>query len=267
MSAAAAHSAVRSAGACERTTWGAPGRRPNRAASERTAASVTALGTAARIRSRVLVPPLGEGRLLAAREGERCQLGEGAHVHRPLEVDHLAHRLPVVRPAPLVELRLARAPEVEAHLVAQAQQEPALLLPGAHRALVAAHVARRQPVAQPALGLADELHGRLAHPDLLVQFAVQRLLERLPAAQPALRELPALAPGAAPEEDLRAVHQDDADVGAETVRVDDVRHGSAESDTEYARYRNGRGGWCFAAICPRLADPTPKWWSSTAVAR
>src|SRR6478672_2878131 len=225
MRSAAMSSAVRSAGARVRTTCGVPSCLPNRDASGPKARPSAGLrGVGALLRLGVLGPPLRKRRLLAARKGKPGELTERAHVHRALEVDDLAHRFPVRHPAPLVELRLAGAGKIEAHLALEAQQEPALLLPGAQRLLVAPHVARRQAVAQPALGLPDELHVRLRDADLLVQFAKQRLLERLPAAQPALRELPALAPGAPPEKDLRALHQDDADVGAETIRVDDVAH-------------------------------------------
>src|SRR6059058_4679185 len=84
-----------------------------------------------------------------------------ARVYGPLEVDDFAHRLPVRRPAPLVEFRLAGAAEIETDVAPfRAQQEPALLLTDAHRALIAADVARRQAVPQPPGRLADELEAR-----------------------------------------------------------------------------------------------------------
>src|SRR4029077_19726976 len=106
--------------------------------------------------------------------------------------------------------------------------EPALLLPRAHRLLVAPHVACRQAVAQPALGLTDELHLLLLDADLLLELAVQRLLEGLTAPQAPLRELPAAA-GTPAEEHLGIPHEHDTDVGAEAVRVDDVVHLGCQS--------------------------------------
>jgi len=108
--------------------------------------------------------------------------------------------------------------EIESRFCAlQPQQEPALLLADAHRMLVAADVARRQAVAQPTARMADELDLRLPEADLLIELAVQGLLGRLSGAHPALGKLPAAPAGAAAEEYLLAVHQDDADVAAKTV--------------------------------------------------
>ena len=166
----------------------------------------------------------------ATRKGELGELVESARVHRTLEVDDLFHGLPVLRPAKLVEFRFARAPEVEnGVLTRQAQEEPALLLPDAHRLLVTPYVALGQPVAQPAIGLPEERHVRLGDADLLFELAIQRLLERLAPADTALRELPASAAGPATEKHLVAVHQDDAHVGAKTIGIDEVAHLSTDS--------------------------------------
>src|SRR4029077_12546336 len=117
------------------------------------------------------------------------------------------------------------AAEIEADLGAlQAQQEPALLLADAHRMLIAPDVARRQPVTQPAVGVADEFHAGGGETDLLIELAVQGLLGPLSGAHPALGKLPAAPAGAAAEEHTIAVHQDDADVAAKTVRIDDIAH-------------------------------------------
>src|SRR6185437_7028548 len=153
------------------------------------------------------------------RERDLRQFGERLDVDRPLEIDHFPHRLPPRRPAPLIELRLVGAAEIERDgLLFQSQQEPALLLPDAHGLLVATDVARRQPIAQPARALAHELDIRLAQADLLVQFAVQRLLQRLAFAYAALGKLPPASAGPATEKHLAiVVHQDDADIGAESV--------------------------------------------------
>src|SRR5690606_39313062 len=101
----------------------------------------------------------------------------------------------------------------------------ALLLPDAQRHLLAAHVALRQAVTEPAAGLADELDVVRLEPDLLAQLPVHRGLRALLGPHAALRELPA-AP-AAPTGDQHApvaVHQDDADVRAVALFVDEV-HG------------------------------------------
>ncbi len=72
--------------------------------------------------------------------------------------------------------------------------------------------------------MADEFHLRLVETNLFIELAVQGLLGRLSGAHPALGELPAAPAGAAAEEYLFAVHQDDAHVAAKTVRIDDVAH-------------------------------------------
>ncbi len=64
----------------------------------------------------------------------------------------------------------------------------------------------------------------LVDADLLLELAVERLLERLAAAHSALRELPAATARAAAEKHLLAVHQYDAHVGSKTFRVDQVAH-------------------------------------------
>src|SRR6185312_5900330 len=170
-----------------------------------------------------LVPPARKRRR-APGKGQGRELQEGTLIHPTLEVDALFHRVPEARPPALVELRLIRAPEIKPHrLAAQPQKEPALLLADAHRLLVAAHVARRQPVAQPASGVPEELDISLNEPDLLVELAENGLLETLALAHAALRKLPAAAARAPAEEDLaRAAHQHDADIRAKAIRIDDI---------------------------------------------
>src|SRR5688572_15044119 len=58
------------------------------------------------------LPPVGQRRR-ALGKSRRGELGQHAHVHRAFEIDHLAHRLPVVCPAPAVELRFAGVRELE----------------------------------------------------------------------------------------------------------------------------------------------------------
>src|SRR5260370_25344015 len=180
-------------------------------------------GTVATARGH-LVPPRGQGRR-PLREGEGAKLLERARIHRTLEVDDFQSRFPVRSPAPWVKFRLAGAAESEPDLGAlQAQQEPALLLADAHRMLIAPDVARRQPVTQPAVRVTDEFHAQLGETNLFIELAVQGLLGRLSGAHSALGKLPAAPAGAAAEEHLIALHQHDADVAAQTVRIDDVAH-------------------------------------------
>ena len=75
-------------------------------------------------RQSAAAPALRETRADASSSAPVCR--------RPLEVDDLAHRLPLVDPAPLIEFRLVGAIEGELRvLTLQPQQEPALLLPDA----------------------------------------------------------------------------------------------------------------------------------------
>src|SRR4029077_9549260 len=61
--------------------------------------------------------------------------------------------------------------------------------------------------------------------DLFLQLAIQRLLRRLALAHTALRKLPATTASALSEEYLAgAAHQDDADIGSITLRIDPVVH-------------------------------------------
>src|SRR5580658_2492952 len=179
-----------------------------------------------------LVPPDRQLRRLAIGEGERGELGECARIHRALEVDDLAHRLPPGSPAPAIELRLAGPAEIEAHILrGESQQEPTLPLADAKRPLVAADVARGQPVAQPLARPAEELHAVAPDSDLLIELAEHGVLDLFPLAHPALRKLPATPAGPSPEKHLVLVQQHDTDVGTKTLRVDDILHGGRKSAT------------------------------------
>jgi hypothetical protein len=106
-----------------------------------------------------------------------------------------------------------------------AQQEPALFLADAERAAAAPHVLARQAVTQPAARAREQFDVGRSEPDLLVEFAKQRLFGMLVAPHAPLWELPAAPVTPTTQEQLAAVaHQDDADVGAEALVVDVVGH-------------------------------------------
>src|SRR5579863_274625 len=128
-------------------------------------------------------------------KGDRSQLGQGAHVDRALEVNHLTHGVPVGDPPELVEFGLWSATEVELHvLLLDSQQKPALLLSDAHGLLVAPHVLGGKPVAQPSRGLSQHHDVPARKPDLLIELAISSGFEALTGSNPPLGELPSPAP-------------------------------------------------------------------------
>src|SRR5690606_20501099 len=171
-------------------------------------------------------PPRRRSGRTAVRKGQRPKLGQRTDVNEPLEIDDLLDRPPVVDPAAAIEFRLVGHVEAQAvGLAVQMQQKPALLLPDAYRGLLAADVALRETIAEPAPRLADELDVAGPEADLLVQLPVHRGFRALVRPDPALRELPAAPPAPAGDQHAPvAVHQDDADVRAVTLFVDEV-HG------------------------------------------
>src|SRR5882724_8186297 len=91
-------------------------------------------------------------------KGNRRQLSQRLHIHRPLEIDDLTHRLPEIDPSILIELRLLCPPEIELRRVPlQAQQEPPLLLAKTHWKPVPTHIFCRETITQPARGLSDQI--------------------------------------------------------------------------------------------------------------
>src|SRR5690606_12786629 len=151
-------------------------------------------------------------------------------VHESLEVDDLLDRPPVVDPPAAVEFGLVRQIEAQTARVAiELQQKPSLLLADADRSLLAPDVSLRQAVAQPAPGLADQLDVVRLEAHLLAQLAVPRGLRALVRPDASLRELPpSTAAPAGDQHASGAVHQDDADVRAIALFVDEV-HGSGRS--------------------------------------
>ena len=153
---------------------------------------------------------------------QRCQLLQGPLVDAPLEIDDIAHRLPVLHPAPVVELRLVTAVETKVAFVAlHAQEKPALFLPDAQRLGVAADELLGQAVAEPVARAAEELHLVGPETHLLLQLAVHRLFRRLSLLDASLGKLPGvLANAPPPEETLVAIDQYDAHVWPESIPVD-----------------------------------------------
>src|SRR5919108_5422737 len=121
---------------------------------------------------------------------------------------------------------------------------------------VAADVALRQAVAQPAGALADELDAGSGEADLLVELAIERLLRLLAEAHSALGELPAASAGAATEEDALAVHQHYGHVAAKAVGIDMVAHRQVRvchsSRTRREPTRAALEGWRFPTNSLRL---------------
>src|SRR5690606_31379224 len=125
-------------------------------------------------------PPRRRSGRTAIRKGQRPELCQRTDVNEPLEVDDLLDRPPVVDPAASIEFRLVAQIEAQAvGFAVQMQQEPALLLPHAHRGLLAADVALGQAVAEPALRPADQLDVAGLEADLLVQLPVHRRFRAL----------------------------------------------------------------------------------------
>ena len=162
-------------------------------------------------------------------ESDRRELEKRAGIDQAFEVNHFLDRLPIGSPAPLIEFGFIGLAKIELHLCAfQAQQEPTLLLPDAHRMLIPANVAGGETVPQPAGGAADKFDVISRHSDFFVELAVGRVFEPLADAHTALRKLPTPAAGTASEKNIPlAAHQDDANVRAEAVCVNDVAHVSA----------------------------------------
>src|ERR1700759_472060 len=95
----------------------------------------------------------------AVRESQKGKLRQRLYVHVALEIDDLAHGIPIIDPSVLIELRLRRTPKVElCVLPPEPQQKPSLFLPDALREAVSSNVFRWEAIPQPARSLADELH-------------------------------------------------------------------------------------------------------------
>jgi hypothetical protein len=79
-----------------------------------------------------------------------------------------------------------------------------------------------------------------AQPDLLAQLAVHGLQERLAGAHPPLGKLPGiLADPATDQQRCHGIAEDDADVGAEAVLVDEVHVGAPEVRGDFSTTGTG----------------------------
>src|SRR5271165_4783285 len=166
-----------------------------------------------------LRPPIGVRRQ-TIRENQAAQIVQRTHVHPALEIDHFAHRCPIVDPAPTIELRLAGAVKPQlGFLGGEPQEEPALLLTDA----AVAYVLARQPITQPSAGRAQYLDVLACEADLLLQFAEERIFHPLSAVNASLWKLPAAAADSPPQEQLPgAAHQHDSHIRAEPVPIDGI---------------------------------------------
>src|ERR1700722_4358629 len=106
--------------------------------------------------------------------------------------------------------------------------------------LIPANVAGRQTVPQPAIGAANKFDVIPRHSDFFVEFTVGGILEPLTGTNTALRKLPTPATRAASKKNFALVaHQDNANVRAKTVCIDDVAHVSALVCHKHAGYERG----------------------------
>src|SRR5258708_16454566 len=146
-----------------------------------------------------------------------------AHVDSPLEIHHLAHRRPIISPAPAIEFGLVGQVEAQFRFLAgELQQIPALLLADA----AVAHILAGQTVAQPALRRSQHLDILALQTYFFLELAIQRVLHRLAAIDAALGELPTAPTDASTQKYFpRAASENDADIGAESVLVDVVGGG------------------------------------------
>ena len=130
--------------------------------------------------------------------------------------------LPVLHPAPAVELGRGRGVQAQpAFGREQPQEKPALLLADAEGAPLAAHVLLGQPVPEPVGRAAEDRDVLGTEADLLAELAVHGLFGRLVQANAALGKLPGvLAHAAANEHQAAGVAHDDPDVRAEAFFVD-----------------------------------------------
>src|SRR6266851_3918552 len=153
----------------------------------------------------------------AGRKHQPAEIVKGPHVDPPLEIDDLAHRRPIVGPAPAIKFGRGGGIESQLRFVGdELEQKPALLLPDA----AVADVLPRQAIAQPAAGGAQYLHVLAFQADFLLEFAKQRLLHPLAAVDAALGKLPTAPADAAAQEHFPGpARQHNAHIGAKTVLV------------------------------------------------
>lgn len=150
------------------------------------------------------------------------QLLERIQIDLALKKDNIFNRLPIVHPAPVIELRLRRM--IQANIVFrpdQPEHEPTLLLPDTRGRGVSPAQPMRQPVTQPMSGASHDFHMMGFQPRLFPKLAVERVNDRLVFVDAALRELPSvLTNPTRPEHLAIVVTHDDADVGTISVRID-----------------------------------------------
>ena len=121
----------------------------------------------------------------------------------------------------------------------QPQQEPTLLLTDAQRSLMASHQIVGKSIGQPICREASDANVRSRQADFFFELPKQGHLRFLATLDTSLRELPAAVTDAPPQKNTAvAMHQQNADVGAKTVCVDEICH--ASSITPRERQAQGR---------------------------
>lgn len=168
--------------------------------------------------------PAGDGRFARVRPAGGQQGSEFLQclaVNPALEENDFIRGPPVIDPAPVVEFRRLTPGQIDTGLVAdQAQHEPALFLSDTDRTGPPPDVPRRQVIAKPAAGFAQQFDVFGAKPGFFAQLTVHRIHRPFAGTNSALGELPRVLAGATGPEDLApGVAQDNADVGPVAVRI------------------------------------------------
>src|SRR3569832_1486700 len=155
------------------------------------------------------------------RAQQRREFTQRAHVHPAFERHHVANRVPITHPAPVVELGPLAQGEAHVGVVGQqTKQIPDLLLADAHGLVVLADEAARQTVAQPATRVAENLDVLRPETQFLIELAEQGFVRRLIAAYAALRKLPRILPDTPrPQQAAAIIAENDPDIRAVSIKI------------------------------------------------
>lgn len=158
-------------------------------------------------------------RLIAPHQSR--QLTERMTIDLALERHDFFEGIPVIHPAPTVELGLYTSIKTHSGLRSQqTQDEPFLFLANTLRIAATSDVTPRQTVAQPVTSDTENFHMLGFKSELFVKLAVKRLLRCLARVDAALRELPCVLPDAlGPKHAAGRAGKDDAYVRTKAVGV------------------------------------------------